>query len=395
MIDGKDFSQLEAEKYWSFPSSYSKERKRKETTEMIFSGDYIGSRKYDGHYYKFIKDEETKLQGRNKSTVTKDYLNKIGHVPHLNSFFDLVPEGTCLLGELYFKGNEGSKNVTTIMGCKEDKAIARQEKGPKLCYYIFDILAWGGISCLEMTAEERFDFLQYGAPSVIMEQSHNKYVSLAEYYEGQDLWEQYQEILAEGGEGVVITKKDSIPNPGKRTARKTLKLKKELTNTIDCFLTGNYRPPTRDYTGKELKSWKYWENVKTNEKLEGEFYEDYYLGKPIEPVTKPYFYGWAGSLEIGVIKSDDKPAPKGIRAMGGYESQFKGYPVYSIGYLSGVTEEIKAGVVEEPDKYILRCCEVSAMEIDDESGALRHAKFEGFRDDLAIEDCNWEKIYGK
>ena len=39
MIDGIDFQNLEAEKYWSFPKSFKGDPKE-ETRNMIFSGDY-------------------------------------------------------------------------------------------------------------------------------------------------------------------------------------------------------------------------------------------------------------------------------------------------------------------------------------------------------------------
>ena len=57
-------------------------------------------------------------------------------------FFEALPNGTCLLGEIYFPKNEGSSNVTTIMGCTQDKALRRQENGEKLHYYVFDVLAY-------------------------------------------------------------------------------------------------------------------------------------------------------------------------------------------------------------------------------------------------------------
>lgn len=76
-IDGVNFSELPAEKYWSFPKTYKGNRKE-ETKYMITSGDYYGSLKRDGHYARFIKDEDGNmmLQGRTKS-VSGDFLNKI------------------------------------------------------------------------------------------------------------------------------------------------------------------------------------------------------------------------------------------------------------------------------------------------------------------------------
>jgi hypothetical protein len=155
-IAGIEFHELEAEKYWSFPKSYKKDPKA-ETRSMIFSGDYMGARKMDGAYYRFIKDDEgnMSLQGRSRS-VNGSFLNKIGHVPHLHEFFNELPNGTCLLGEIYFPENEGSSNVTTIMGCAEAKAIARQNAGPKLHYYIFDVWAWDGQSFMYTDSDRRF-----------------------------------------------------------------------------------------------------------------------------------------------------------------------------------------------------------------------------------------------
>ena len=50
IIDGVDFQSLPAEKFWSFPSGYKK-NKQDEIYAMIMSNAYIGSRKMDGAYY--------------------------------------------------------------------------------------------------------------------------------------------------------------------------------------------------------------------------------------------------------------------------------------------------------------------------------------------------------
>ena len=367
MINGIDFHSLEAQKYWSFPKSYKGDPKV-EAQNMIFSGEYLGSRKMDGAWYKFVKNDDGSMEllGRSKS-VSGDYLDKIDWVPQLKEYFNKLPNGTCLLGEIYFPNNEGSKNTTTIMGCLKDKAIARQEKGDKLHYYIFDILAFDGKGYLKMPAEQRFEQLDLTGRAHPCE-----YVEYAKYFEGKELWNELQTILASGGEGVVITRKDSLYAPGKRTARATLKIKKELQETIDCFFTGHATAPTKEYTGKEIETWQYWLNERTGEKLNGEYYKEYFNGAPLIPITKPYFNGWAGSLEIGVIKNDK---------------------VVPIGYLSGLSDEIKANYKDYKGKVI----EVGAMEILYNNGkfsGLRHAKMLNFRPDLTIKDCTWEKIWG-
>ena len=370
MIDGIDFQNLESEKYWSFPKSFKGDPKE-ETRNMIFSGNYIGARKMDGAYYRIIKDMDgnMRLQGRSKS-VSGEYLDKLDHVPHLMPYFERLPNGTCLLGEIYFPKNEGSSNVTTIMGCLTPKAIERQEKGEKLHYYIFDVWDYGGASYMNTKMEGRVARIDEMYNEWADDANHERhsaigYIEFAYYYEGNDLWKNLQNILAEGGEGIVMTKKGTVPQPGKRPARKTLKVKKELAENIDCFFTGRGTPPTRVYTGKEIETWKYWQNMRTGIKMEGQFYEDYKNGVALEPITKPYFHGWAGSLEIGVLKNGE---------------------VFPIGFLSGLTDEVKS----DPGAQKMKCIEVTAMEILP-TGGIRHAKLERFRPDLAPTDCTYEK----
>ena len=360
LIDGIDFENLDCEKYWSFPSNFKGDPKE-ETRNLIFSENYLGARKMDGAYYRFIKDMNgnMRLQGRSRS-VNGTYLDKLDHVPHLMDFFNELPNGTCLLGEIYFPTHEGSSEVTKIMGCLTPKAIERQSKGDKLHYYIFDIWAWEGESYMNKVCEDRFHELNSYSHTYI-----NEYVEWAEYFQGKELWTNLQTILANGGEGIVMTKKGTVPQPGKRPARKTLKVKKELAENIDCFFTGRATSPTRMYTGKELETWKYWVRIRDNKKLEGEFYQNYKMGEALEPVTKPYFMGMAGSLEIAVMKDD---------------------AVVPIGLLSGLSDEIKLNPMAMKDQ----CIEVAAMEILP-TGGIRHGKLKQFRPDLTPADCTWEK----
>lgn len=366
-IDGTNFHELEAQKYWAPSSTWTPERKRQEVKSAIFSGDYVGARKMDGAFYKFIKDEDGNMEliGRSKG-VSGDYLNKIDWVPQFHQFFNSMPNGTCLLGELYFPNNEGSNHVTTIMGCLKDKAISRQDEGQKLHYYVFDVLAFNKRSIYKYNIENRLEYLDY------IENNYCEfdYIEFAQYYEGQELWLQLQSILAAGGEGVVITKKGTCYQPGKRPARQTMKVKKELQETIDVFVMGA-NAPTREYTGKDIVSWEYWENIRTNERIKGNFYLSYSNGDPIEPVTKNYFYKWAGSLIIG-CKKDGKPI--------------------AVGSISGLTEEVRANWKEYKGKVM----EISGMQImDTENKGIRHPKFIRWRDDLTVDDCDWYKYFGE
>lgn len=370
-IDGIDFSELPAEKYWSFPKAY-KGDKKKETKYMITCGDYIGSLKQDGHYARFIKDEDGNmiLQGRTKS-VSGEYLNKIDWVPQCYSFFDSLPNGTCLLGELYFPNQKGSRKVTTILGCLKNKALDRQEKGEKLCYYVFDVWAYNGKSLLNTKIENRInDYLDYEILDLF---KNEDYIVKAKYYEGMELWDNLGKYLASGEEGIVITKKGTVPSPGKRTARKTLKVKQEINNTIDAFVDGKYKPATREYSGKFIETWTYWENVKTKEKSCECKFDEYINGEPWEPVSKAYFYGWASSISFSVMKDNT--------------------PIH-IGYISGLTEEIKKKITEPDSELIGMVAELTAMEIECINGeySLRHGKIVQFRNDKKAEDCDFSQI---
>ena len=177
-------------------------------------------------------------------------------------------------------------------------------------------------------------------------------------------------------EGIVITRADSHAEPGKRTARKTLKIKKELDTPIDAFLTGNYKLANRVYEGKNIEDWIYWEENLTHKKLQGKYYVNYITGADIVPVKANYFNGIAGSVEVGLYKPEtDEIVP--------------------IGFISGVSDEVKKSITEKDNKYIKKPCLISAMELDDVSGCLRHGRILEFREDIDWRDCTWDKVYGK
>lgn len=366
-IDGTNFKELAPQKYWAPPSSWTEEKKKETTRNRIFSGDWWGAEKKDGYFCKIVKDEDGEIGLYSRSrNVNGEYPEKHEWVPQLNSFFDWLPNGSCVLGELYLPSKPGSSNITTLLGCLKDKCIARQEKGEKLHLYVFDVLALEGESIYKKPIIERIEALSDITADYSKE---DEFVHFASYVSGSELWSRLQTILANGGEGMVITRAGAPYQPDKRPSKDCQKVKKELAENIDCFFTGRASAPTHLYSGKEIETWKYWEDVRTGERIEGEMFKEYQLGGLIEPVTKPYFYNWAGSLEIGVMKNGE---------------------VKPIGFLSGLTDEIKANYKD----YKGRCIEVAAMEVLP-TGGIRHGKMMRFRDDLNCADCTWSKIFGE
>lgn len=372
IIDGYDFWNMESMKYYAPSTSWSSEKKKENAQMKIFSGEWLAARKRDGIWMMFIKDMEGNIYLRPRAKNTKgEFVNKIDWVPHLHDFFNEIDNGTVFLGELYAPWDEQAKTTTSIMNCLLPKALKRQEKeDKKLHYYIFDVLAENGESYLNWPAKDRFDLLNsfhraYG----------ENYYEWAQYFYGQELWNNLQTILAEGGEGMVIINENSTYQPGKRSNSVSLKIKKELQDTVDCIIIGA-NAPTKIYNGKEIKTWPYWFNDKTNEKIiDNEVstitectktYENYINGEILTPVTKNWFYGWAGSLKLGLYDGDK---------------------LIHIGDLSGITDEIK----QNWKQYLNTVVEISCMEIHD-TGGLRHPKALNWLRDKNPKDCTMEQI---
>lgn len=368
-INNYDFFNMPAEKYWS----PTKNQNLKELiNNAIFSGEYIGSRKVDGQWAMMIKDDDGNiiLRPRNEG-VNGEFSDKIDWIPHLKKEFEKLPNGTVLLGEIYFDGNEGSRKVTTIMGCLKEKAVQRQEKGDKLSFYIFDMLAYDNGFIKDLPLENRVVGLK-----ALSKWFKSPYIKYAQFYKGEELLDYIAYCREQGWEGVVLQRKDGIYEPGKRPARKSIKVKKELDKEVDCFLTGNYKEATWEYTGKEVENWKYWFDLKNNQKKEGLFYEDFQSGAPIEPISKGAFFGWAGSVEIGVVKGEE---------------------VIPIGWISNVTEEVKRGIVEDNSSWARRVVKLNAMMMESDTHNFRHARIIEWRnpEDMNWKDCTYEKIFGE
>lgn len=367
IIDNFDFLNMEAQKYWSFPSSYSIQKKQEQLNLMLYSDNYVASEKKDGYWQMLIKDEDGNIIMRARSKGVKGWICKQDWVPHLNNFFEALPRGTCLLTEVYIPGGT-SKTITTILGCGKEKAIQRQEDNNYLHMYIFDILAWDGNDIHNKPIIERINYFQN------INNKNNQYVEIAKYWDNpDDIHDNWLKILSSGGEGVVLSCKNNSYENGKRTARHTLKLKKELQDTVDVFLTGRWKAPTKLYTGDSIETWNYWYNENEDEKIEGNLYTI----KDVDcltPVTRLWFYDMAGAIEIATIL-DGKPTP--------------------IGWISGVSDEVRADIVKNPDKWKGKVVELQAMEIDNTNNVptLRHAKIINWRTDSekTWKNCIWNR----
>ena len=375
IIDNVDFYNLDPQRYYSVPNSWSAEKKKENAMNKIFSSTWWGALKRDGVFGMTGKTPEGELFWRPRAKNTKgEFVNKVDWLPQIHDFLNELDPGTVLLGEVYIPAHESAKETTSVLNCLLPKSLKKQENEEyKLHFYIFDVLAENGKSYLNMKAEERFDLLNSFSRAY-----PHQYVEWAWYKNGQELWALLQETLADGKEGIVITNGDAVYTPGSRKSTCTLKVKKELQETIDCVIMGS-NPPSKQYSGKETEVWPYWFNELTNEKVMAEnyltehhesIYALYVDGGPVIPVTKNWFYGWAGSLKLGLYDGDN---------------------LVHVGDLSGITEEIR----EHWKDYVNTVVEVSCMEISqDKNGksGFRHPRALAFFRDKNPKDCLMEQI---
>ena len=372
-----DYKNSEPMKYWSAPNTMTPDVKRMKLEQMIESGNYMFGLKTDGNWSRAIIDkEDAVLQTRGISKVTGTY----GEIQNKVLFWDDVCNTfthgiTVILGEVYLPGGI-DKDCGSILRCLDPKALARQKENP-LRWRIFDVLALDGDDYMNEPFEYRISHI----PEVVG-RINSPLVEGVEYYEMDDtFFDKMGEIFAAGGEGCVCYKKDSIYIPGKRGphAWDTLKVKQEISSEIDAFITGIV-PGERIYTGKDIATWQLWENQRTGEKITGSYFGDYQTGGAYIPVTKNYFYGWPGAIQVSV-----------------YDNNHNEVPLCKV---SGLTEDFKTSLRDDPERWIgcpvsISGMMVSSAKADSEGNgiSIRHPLLKRIREnDISKEDCTLAKI---
>ena len=303
---------LEVEKYWYMPSSYSKEKRESEIRQMMYDGKHSYQLKTDGNLGTFICDfdGEKMILGRGISKVTKERT----HYEDALFFFDAVchtfDKPTYLIGEVYYDGGV-DKKVSSVLRCKPDKAKSIQDVdyyhdveskikftpkdrrdienneyfNQKLRWRIFDCWYYDGKSLMETPWIERQQYVRIAAERI----DSDLITSVPYYTMDENFMDSFNKLLSQGEEGVVCYANDGLPSPGMRKAHKTCKLKRDVGADLDVFIY-DVEQPTRIYNGKNMGEWPYWENIRTGEKVIGKYFSAYQLGESYEPVSKNYFY---------------------------------------------------------------------------------------------------------
>lgn len=356
---------------WKLPAG-----KESMLSEVCSNGEYFLEEKIDGAFYQFVKTENhCYLFGRTVSKLSGILTEKSDNVPHLKEALNCLPARTILIGEIYVPGGT-SKDTVSIMGCLPTLAIKRQKDAP-IHYYVHDIIAYDSVNLINSPADLRYKIL-----AAIWEK-HNlnqySFLRLATRVD-EDMEAEISRILKSGGEGVVLKKKDYPYSPGKRPAWSTIKVKQ--MDSIDLICTG-FCDATKEYTGKELETWPYWEERGEQNQdgeytwllSEGQYYEDYIHNPHIyRPVTKPYFLGWKTAIRIGAYNDKGELIDLGTVS-------------------SGLTDDNKREMTEHPELWLDKVVALDCMQVDKKEHTLRHPVFKCKRDDKDAKDCVISEIF--
>ena len=330
-------------------------------------GTWFGQLKKDGALYMYVKgtNGENYLFGRTVSKKTGLLTEKAANVPHIIEAFNNIPNGTIILGEIYYPGKT-SKDVVSIMGCLPQKAIERQ-KGAYgyIHYYIYDCLCYDNKSLLKYNNWTRYQVIQRVYAKDIIKSEEIELAAATT----ENLYAAVGQALANGEEGMVFKKKTALYEPGKRP--QTM-LKAKQVDYIDAFIIG-FKDPEFWYTGKEIESWPYW--IGTDDHEERLSIGSHYGELCAMPVTKHYYYGWKNAIEIGAYDTNSGD-------------------IVSIGTIaSGLTDELRKDFAENPDKYFNRVVSIQCMSKDNKEKTLRHGFFVKFHDEKQAKDCKLEDIF--
>ena len=341
--------------------------------DLATSDDYYATEKIDGSWYCFNKTPNyAYLFGRTISRKNGLPVEKSDNVPHIKEALSVLPPNTIIIGEIYTGDKtKTSKDTVSIMGSLPKRAIVLQKKQGNVHYYLHDIIMYDGEDLTFLGAFDRYNKIK----EIYFDLELNKYdfLELAPILNTKNALEAAAEIIARGGEGVVLKKKDYPYEYNKRPAYSSVKIKK--ADTVDVVCMG-FEDPTKEYNGKETSD--YLMNVKTGEKIiRGKRSKLNLLEDSIDniedfiEITKPFYYGWKTAIKIGLYKDGE---------------------LVSIGTVSsGLTDFYREDFAKNPQKYIGQVIECECMELKD--GALRHPIFKRFREDKNAEDCKYEEIF--
>jgi len=287
--------------------------------------DYVAEEKIDGERVLIhIASDGVKLSTRSGSVTNERAPIDITHRwPQIQVIRDCgLPVGTVLDSEVA-SDILRPEEVAGVLNYKSD-AVTPDDV---LRCFVFDCIYWGDDTLEGAVWTER-----YSAARCAVDTINNKLVSmpLKTFDCKKDF---YDDIVASGGEGVVLKNIFSRYVQGKKPANMWVKAKK--SDTFDCIITG------------------------------------------FKPAKQGKYSGLIGSVEL----SQYKPM--------GPEGDLIEYRLFTVCHASGMTDDMRRHMTEFPEQYIGRVAVIEAAERLPNSLSLRHPRIKYIRPEgsKAPEDC--------
>lgn len=304
---------------------------------------YIGQIKKDGIWYQLEKtdDGQVYLFSRAKDMKTGEFVEKIENVPHIKEWAEQLPNGTILIGEIYYP-QANVRDAIKIMRAKSDRAASFQRNSMEpIHYYIHDIIRYDGKFLVNNGYERRYaDLYEH----IALKCDNPEYIEVASSVTSRlsNLLRYAIKTIQSGEEGIVLKSKQGIYLPGERP-KYNCKITEPCGNI--CLIITGFIKPYKYHLGSQ-KKWKY-----------------YISG---EPVTKEYYYGWISGFQVS-----------------GY---INGKLTYVGDITSGVSDAMKRVASYSTDEYLGQVCETEVLSWSMDL-KIKNPRFIRLRNDKSPEEC--------
>lgn len=209
---------------------------QKNKSSILFrEGPWSYEEKYDGerlllHFKKGYVRATTRRQSKKTGLMNE----KTNNIPHIRALYDERLEGTVIDGEIIYLGANDTLGLTqSIMNSHPEKSIELQKQNGWVTFKAFDCLKLKGFDVREEPLiERRKKLIEVLNMLFVKVPRCTDFVQLSSIDLGCNYESAFEEIVARGGEGVVLKNLGSAYGEN----HSWLKIKKE--EFVDAFVTG-------------------------------------------------------------------------------------------------------------------------------------------------------------